>query len=128
MSKFVITGGKHLEGEIDVRGSKNATTPLLAATLLTEKPCVIDNIPLIDDVLKMLEILKSLGAGVEFLEPRKIRITAKDIDPTKIRYDLVNKLRSSVLIVGPLLARFKKIKISHPGGCVIGARPLDNHR
>jgi UDP-N-acetylglucosamine 1-carboxyvinyltransferase len=127
MSNFIINGGKHLAGEIDVRGSKNATTPILAATLLTEEPCIIDNLPLIDDVLKMLEILKGLGAEVVFLDKRKVKITAKNIDPSLIRYDLVNKLRSSVLIVGPLLARFKKIKISHPGGCVIGARPLDTH-
>lgn len=127
MAKFIINGGIPLAGEIEVRGSKNSATPLIAATLLTDKPCIIDNIPLIDDVLKMIEIVKDLGADVEFLGERKIKITAKDIDPEKIRYDLINKLRSSVLIIGPLLARFKKIKISYPGGCIIGARPLDTH-
>lgn len=126
-SKLIIKGGNKLRGEIEVRGSKNATTPILAASLLTDKECVIDNIPLIEDVFRLIEILKYLGAEVDFIGERKIRIKAKIIDPEKLTEAKVGRLRSSVLLMGPLLARFKKIKTQKPGGCLIGNRPLDAH-
>lgn len=126
-SKFVIKGGKKLSGEIDVMGSKNATTPILAATLLTSEECIIDNIPLIEDVFRLIEILKQLGAEVEFIGNKRLKIRAKDIDMEKLGNTGVRKLRSSVLLMGPLLARFGKIKIQKPGGCLIGNRPLDAH-
>lgn len=126
-SQFVIKGGKKLSGEIEVMGSKNATTPILAATLLTDKECIIDNIPLIEDVFRLIEILKYLGVKVEFIGKRKLKIRAKDIYPERLFEAGVGKLRSSVLLMGPLLARFRKITMKKPGGCLIGNRPLDAH-
>jgi len=125
--KLIIEGKNKLEGVIDIKGSKNAATPIIAATLLTSEPCVLDNIPLVDDVRKMLEIIRKMGAEVEFLEERKVKIVAKNIDPKKLDFSLVNKMRSSILLIGPLVARFGFFKIPQPGGCVIGSRPIDVH-
>ncbi len=127
MEKFIIRGGHSLSGEIEVRGAKNAATPILAACLLTKQTCTVDNLPQIGDVFRMVEIIKEMGAEVEWLSDRRVKITAKDIDPTKIRRELVGRLRSSVLLFGPLLTRSAKIKIPQPGGCLIGLRPLDTH-
>ncbi len=124
---FVVKGGKKLSGEIEVFGAKNSATPIIAATLLTKKDCYIDNIPKIKDVLAILDILKSLGSKIQWQGPRKIKISNKNINPENINQDLIGKLRSSILLIGPLLARFKKLKIAKPGGCMIGARPLDAH-
>ncbi|HEB01431.1 MAG TPA: UDP-N-acetylglucosamine 1-carboxyvinyltransferase, partial [Candidatus Portnoybacteria bacterium] len=127
MEKFIIQGGKPLQGIIEVRGAKNAATPILAACLLTKRACIIDNLPLIKDVFKMLEILESMGVEINWLGKRKIKVEAKTIDPSKMNHDLVCQLRSSILLIGPCLARFGEIKIPHPGGCIIGARPLGIH-
>jgi UDP-N-acetylglucosamine 1-carboxyvinyltransferase len=125
--KFIITGGKPLKGEIEVRGAKNAAFPIIAATLLTKEECEISNLPLIEDVFRIIEILKSMGARVSWVAERTIRVKAADVDPQKVREDLICLLRGSVLLFGPLLARFSKVKLPRPGGCVIGARPLDTH-
>ncbi len=116
-----------MEGVIDVKGSKNAATPIIAATLLTSSPCVLDNIPFIGDVKAMLEIVKGMGAQVEYIGRNRVKITAKEINPAKLNFGLVNKMRSSILLVGPLLARFGYVRMPQPGGCVIGARPIDYH-
>ena len=110
-----------------MRGSKNATTPILAAALLTREECVISNIPLIEDVFRMLEILQSMGAEVKWLGKRKISVKCENIDPTKMDTEKVKKLRSSVLLLGSLSARLDNFSLYHPGGCVIGARPLGTH-
>lgn len=127
MEAFEIWGGRKLSGEIEVRGSKNATTPILAATLLTRKTCVISNIPLIEDVFRMLEILESMGVQIKWLGKRKVSVTAKDIYPEKMNFKKVKKMRSSILLLGSLSARFDQFKIPHPGGCVIGTRPVGTH-
>jgi UDP-N-acetylglucosamine 1-carboxyvinyltransferase len=127
METFEIVGGKKLSGEIVVRGSKNATTPILAATLLTKEKCIISNIPLIEDVSRMLEILSSMGSEIRWLGERKISVKNAKIDPEKMDIETVKKLRSSVLLLGALSARFDKFKFYRPGGCVIGARPLGTH-
>ena len=128
MQKFIINGGKSLRGEIDVKGSKNATTPILSACLLTKEECVIDNIPQINDVLKMIEILQSMGVEIEWIEKGKLRIKAgDDVNPEKMDFEIVGHMRSSILLLGSLLARFKKFKIKQPGGCIIGARPVGVH-
>ena len=116
-----------MKGEIEVRGSKNAATPILAATLLTKEKCVLDNIPLIEDVLKMVKIIEKMGAEVEWLEKRKLSITAKNINPEKMDFEEVGKMRSSILLLGSLSARFPKFKMSYPGGCLIGPRPIGTH-
>lgn len=125
--KLIIEGSSKLKGNIDVRGSKNAATPIIAATLLTTKPCILDNVPLVEDVRRMLEIIEKMGGEVDFLEKRKIKIVTKNVRPEKLDFDLVKKMRSSILLIGPLLARFGFVKIPQPGGCVIGARPIDTH-
>lgn len=127
MEYFEITGGKKLKGVIEVRGSKNATTPILAATLLTREKCVISNIPLIEDVFRMIEMLESLGVKISWKGKRKIEVEAKDVDASKLDLVAVKRLRSSVLLLGALAGRLDKFKIPYPGGCVIGARPLDTH-
>ncbi len=123
---FEIEGGKKLSGEIEVRGTKNGALAILPACLLTLEPCVIKNIPLVTDVLTMIEIIKSLGAEVEWLDKRTVKIQAKDL---KIEPDdkLAKKIRASILIAGPMLVRMKEIEIAKPGGCRIGVRGLDAH-
>lgn len=127
MEYFEIIGQKKLKGSIDVRGSKNAATPILAATLLTSEECVVSNLPLIEDVFRMVEILVSMGAKIEWIEKRTLRIKNDKIDPTKMDLHAVRKMRSSILLFGSLSARFPKFKMPCPGGCVIGARPMDTH-
>lgn len=124
---FEINGGKKLKGTIEVRGSKNAATPIIAAALLTKEKCVISNMPLIEDVFRMLEILESMGARINWLGKRTVSIQCKNINPGAINFNLVKKIRSSILLLGPLAARFNNFKIYHPGGCVIGTRPVDTH-
>lgn len=127
MDKFVIQGRKPLQGEIDVRGAKNAAFPLLAATILTTEDCVISNLPLIEDVYRSIEILESMGATVEWLEERTVKVNTKDLNPANLDTELILKLRGSVLFSGPLLARFGRVDLPQPGGDVIGARPINTH-
>lgn len=116
-----------MKGSIEVRGAKNAAFPILAASLLTQKECIIENLPLIEDVFRLIEILKSMGADVSWEGERCVKIKNADIHPDQIRSDLVKLLRGSILLFGPLLARFGKANFPQPGGCVIGARPIDVH-
>ncbi|MCD5396122.1 MAG: UDP-N-acetylglucosamine 1-carboxyvinyltransferase [Candidatus Pacebacteria bacterium] len=125
--KFIIQGAKPLKGEISVVGAKNAAFPVLAASLLARKPCIIDNLPKILDVLNFIEIIKSLGAEVLWLDERKIQVRAENIQPKNLDKKLVSKLRGSVLLIGSLLANFKEIEMPQPGGCLIGARPITTH-
>ena len=127
MDVFEIEGGEPLSGEITVSGSKNATTPILAATLLTTQTCVLSNLPLIEDVFRMLEILESMGAEIEWRGKRTIAITNQNIDPEKMDVEKVKQIRSSILLFGSLAARFDSFSLYHPGGCVIGARPVGTH-
>ncbi|MDD3399796.1 MAG: UDP-N-acetylglucosamine 1-carboxyvinyltransferase [Candidatus Paceibacterota bacterium] len=124
---FVIQGDRPLRGVIEARGAKNAAFPILAASLLTKKECTIGNLPLIEDVFRIIELLKSMGAKVTWEGERRIKIKNSQIDPDQIRGDLIGLLRGSVLLFGPLLARFGNVKFPQPGGCIIGARPIDAH-
>src|SRR3989344_5576918 len=123
--KFIINGGRPLNGEIEVRGAKNAAFPILAATLLTKKECLIENMPLIEDVFRMLEILKGMGSEISWVGQRSVKIRNSEVDPAALREDIIKRLRGSVLFQGPFLARFNKMRFPTPGGCVIGARPID---
>ncbi len=127
MEVFEIQGGKKLSGTITVAGLKNAATPILAATLLTRETCVLKNIPLIEDVFRMLEILESLGAKIEWRGKHTVAITARTIDVKKIDQEIVKRLRSSIMLLGALPARADRFSIRQPGGCVIGARPVGTH-
>ena len=125
MDCLVIKGGTPLKGEVKISGAKNAALPLMAATLLTDEECVLRNLPNLSDVRFMTRILKSLGATVE-TGRGTIRVRAKKIEGFG-DYDLIRKMRGSICILGPLMGRLKEAKISMPGGCVIGARPIDLH-
>lgn len=125
--KFIIQGQKPLKGEIEVRGCKNAAGPVLAATLLTEDECIIDNLPLVEDIFNILEVLKSMGVKVENISERKVKITAKEINPEKMDFEKASKTRISVLLFGSLLPRVRSFKIPSPGGDRIGVRPISVH-
>jgi UDP-N-acetylglucosamine 1-carboxyvinyltransferase len=128
MSKYIINGGKKLKGEITVAGSKNAVLPLMAACILTEEECVITNVPGIKDVEVMAELLRGLGAMVEYDKPgKKLSIAARRITSTEPRLDLTAKLRASILLAGALLGREKKATLPSSGGDKIGLRPIDSH-
>jgi UDP-N-acetylglucosamine 1-carboxyvinyltransferase len=125
LSKYIIWPGGPLTGEVRVSVSKNAVLPILAATLLTDEPCTIRDIPLINDVQTMLELLKSFGSKIEFVD-NVLTIHPGHTD-YETSYEWVQKMRASVLVLGPLLARVGKARISLPGGCAIGTRPIDLH-
>lgn len=126
--KFIIEGGKKLEGEIEVRGSKNAAGAIIAASLLCDDDCIIDNLPLVADILNLLDILKEMGAEIDWLEKRKVKIKAGGrIDPEKINFEKFSKARTSILLIGALLPKVKEFKISRPGGDRIGVRPITTH-
>src|SRR5262245_49290308 len=125
MESLLIKGGVPLCGDVTISGAKNAVLPIMAATLLTSEPCVIRRAPNLSDVKFMGQILNWLGAQVKF-EGDTVRIQAKKIKGAG-DYDLVRKMRGSICIMGPLLGRLKKATVSLPGGCVIGARPINLH-
>jgi UDP-N-acetylglucosamine 1-carboxyvinyltransferase len=125
MDSFLIKGGTPLRGEVTVGGAKNAVLPIMAATLLTAEPCVIRRVPDLSDVQFMGEILKSLGAEVTFADGT-LTVRAAKIKGVG-DYDLIRKMRGSICILGPLLGRCGQAVVSLPGGCVIGARPIDLH-
>jgi UDP-N-acetylglucosamine 1-carboxyvinyltransferase len=126
MDKLVITGGKRLEGTVEVSGAKNASLPILAAAFLSKEKSVIKNVPQVADVFTMVKIMRSLGAKVIHA------LDTVEIDPSGVRnpvlsYKLVSTMRGSICFLGPLLARFGRAQVSFPGGCVIGPRPIDLH-
>ncbi len=125
MESLLIKGGVPLRGEVTISGAKNAVLPIMAATLLTSEPCVIRRVPNLSDVRFMGQILTWLGAQVK-LENGTVRIHAKKIKGAG-DYDLIRKMRGSICVMGPLLGRLKKATVSLPGGCVIGARPINLH-
>jgi len=128
VDSIVIRGGRALEGEVDVSGSKNAALPLLFATLLTPEPCRLRNVPALADIRTTLKVLGGLGADVTLGgEGREVTVTARALTSTEAPYDLVKTMRASFLALGPLLARFGHARVSTPGGCAIGARPVDLH-
>ncbi len=126
MSRFIVEGGVALQGEVNVSGSKNATLPILAATLLVKGQTRLHNVPDISDVHAYVKILKSLGAKVIY-ENSTLSVDATNIYPADIDSNLVKHMRSSILLLGPLLARFGEVKLEFPGGCVLGKRSVHAH-
>jgi len=126
MDKFLIKGSAKLRGQISVSGSKNSALPILIASLLTDEECIIKNVPHLKDIENTISILQYLGKKVEHKKDT-VKIKKNSHHKTDIPYDLVKKMRASFLAAGPLLARYKKTKISLPGGCAIGIRPVDIH-
>ena len=128
MQKLIIKGRKKLSGSIKISGSKNATLPILAATLLTNKVITLKNIPLVQDVFTMLNLLKFIGLNIDISKKSKtLKISSKRELKTVAPYNLLKTMRAGVLVLGPLLAKYKKAKVSLPGGCAIGARPVNLH-
>ena len=126
MDSLLIKGGKPLEGEVSVSGAKNACLPMFAAALLTDEKCVLKNVPDLSDVRFMAQIIAELGAEISNPSKGVWEICAKEISPVA-PYELVRKMRASICLLGPMSARLKRAKVSMPGGCVIGARPVDLH-
>ncbi|EPH07542.1 UDP-N-acetylglucosamine 1-carboxyvinyltransferase [Campylobacter ureolyticus ACS-301-V-Sch3b] len=127
MEYLEIVGGKKLSGEVVISGAKNAALPLIALSILAKNDLVISNLPNVVDIKTLIKLLENLGAKTEFLDNHSIKINTNSINSTKATYDIVRKMRASILVLGPLLARFGKCEVSLPGGCAIGARPIDLH-
>ena len=130
MENIVIRGGKSLSGEISISGAKNAALPLMAATLLTDEDVILQNVPALDDIVSMKALLKRLGTEISGnlgIGGSTLKLNSNSITDTEAPYEIVRKMRASVLVLGPLLARFGNARVSLPGGCAIGNRPVDIH-
>ena len=127
MDQIVIRGGRRLSGEVEIGGAKNAALPLLFASLLTPEPCRFRRLPEVVDIRTTLHLLQNLGVEVLEKADHEIRLRAREISRLEATYDLVKTMRASFLALGPLLARFGRARVSTPGGCAIGARPVDLH-
>ena len=128
MDAFVIHGGKQLNGTIRVNGSKNASLPLMAAALLSNQPVVLEGVPALADINNMKRLLTELGCQItETNSPRRMTLQSKDESAHAARYDIVRTMRASICVLGPLLARRGMARVSMPGGCSIGDRPVDLH-
>ncbi|MCA1775420.1 MAG: UDP-N-acetylglucosamine 1-carboxyvinyltransferase [Loktanella sp.] len=128
MDSIVVRGGRELNGRIDIAGAKNAALALMPATLLSEEPLTLTNTPRLSDIKTMTALLQSLGAEVTALQDGKVQVlSSHGLTSTRADYEIVRKMRASNLVLGPLLARFHEATVSLPGGCAIGARPMDIH-
>lgn len=127
MDKYIIEGGNPLKGEVSVSGAKNAALPLLTVSLMTEEDVYFDNVPNLMDIRTMVSLLEQLGKKVEWTGKNSLVIREVDSAPYEAPYDIVRKMRASIVVLGPLLARRGQAKISFPGGCAIGPRPVDLH-
>ncbi|WP_422074815.1 UDP-N-acetylglucosamine 1-carboxyvinyltransferase [Tranquillimonas rosea] len=128
MDSIIVRGNGELNGEIPIAGAKNACLTLMPATLLSDEPLTLTNAPRLSDIATMTELLRSFGAEVSALQGgRVLALSSHDLNKLTAEYDIVRKMRASILVLGPLLARFGEAKVSLPGGCAIGARPVDLH-
>jgi UDP-N-acetylglucosamine 1-carboxyvinyltransferase len=127
LDKLLITGGRKLSGTLRISGAKNSALKLLAGVLLTEEPVTLSNVPHLHDVTTMIELLGCLGADVIIDEKLRVEVAARDLQSVRAPYELVKTMRASFVVLGPLLARFGEAEVSLPGGCAIGARPVDQH-
>lgn len=127
MDKLLISGGERLSGEIRISGAKNSALPILAATLLSDAPVMVSNIPHLHDITTMFELLGCLGVTVIMNEKMKVEIDSTTLKNHTAPYDLVKRMRASILVLGPMLAKYGRARVSFPGGCAIGSRPIDLH-
>ena len=127
MDKLLIKGGKRLEGTVSMSGAKNAALPILAGTLLTTEPVTIRNVPHLKDVATTITLLQSMGAQAKFDEKLNVEVDGNAITERRAPYELVKTMRASILVLGPLVARFGEADVSLPGGCAIGTRPVNLH-
>lgn len=124
---LVINGGGLLEGEVNISGAKNSALPILAACILGTEEIILDAVPALKDVEIMLEVLRHLGSKVEYIDKDTVKIDSSNVNTCETPYELMDKMRASFVVMGPLLSRFKKAYTKAPGGCNIGARPIDLH-
>ncbi|WP_297281200.1 UDP-N-acetylglucosamine 1-carboxyvinyltransferase [uncultured Anaerococcus sp.] len=124
---LVINGGGPLEGEVNISGAKNSALPILAACILGTEEIILDAVPALKDVEIMLEVLRHLGSKVEYIDKDTVKIDSSNVNTCETPYELMDKMRASFVVMGPLLSRFKKAYTKAPGGCNIGARPIDLH-
>ncbi len=127
MEQYVIKGGTPLKGEVDIYGAKNAALALIPAAILTEEPVIINNLPDVSDINVLLEAISQIGAKVERISRHKVKIIGKTVNSHQVDYDYISKIRASYYLLGALLGRFHNAEVAMPGGCVIGARPIDQH-
>ncbi len=127
MDKFIINGGKKLHGEVEISGAKNAALAIIPAVMLCDEPCVLENVPAINDVSISLQILRELGADVRFIDRTTISIDPRMIQDMPVPYELARKMRASYYFLATLLSRFKHARVPMPGGCDLGDRPMDQH-
>jgi UDP-N-acetylglucosamine 1-carboxyvinyltransferase len=127
MDKLLIKGGTPLYGEIYASGAKNSALPILAASLLSDSPVTVGNLPHLNDVTTMLELLGSMGVGVMLSDEMEVQVDTSSIKSLDARYELVKTMRASILVLGPLLARYQEANVALPGGCAIGSRPVNLH-
>ena len=127
MDKLLIRGGSPLNGEIYASGAKNSALPILAASLLADSPLKVGNLPHLNDVTTMLELLGSMGVDVMLTDEMEVQVDTSNIQNLNARYELVKTMRASILVLGPLLARFQQASVALPGGCAIGSRPVNLH-
>ena len=127
MEKLLIKGGNPLSGRIECSGAKNAALPMIASTILCEEEVILKNLPYLQDITTMFELLGSMGADIILNENMDFTITSKNLQDIEARYELVKTMRASILVLGPLVAKYGKAKIALPGGCAIGSRPVNYH-
>ena len=127
MDKLLIRGGSKLFGEIYASGAKNSALPILAASLLADTPLRVGNLPHLNDVTTMLELLGSMGVDVMLSDEMEVQVDTSNIKNLNARYELVKTMRASILVLGPLLAKFQRATVALPGGCAIGSRPVNLH-
>ncbi len=127
MEKLLIRGGNQLSGKITCSGAKNAALPMIASTILSDEKVTLRNLPYLQDITTMFELLGSMGSDIMLDENMNFTIESKDLKDTEARYELVKTMRASILVLGPLVAKYGKAKIALPGGCAIGSRPVNYH-
>ena len=127
MDKLLIKGGASLNGEIYASGAKNSALPILAASLLSDSTVTVGNLPHLNDVTTMLELLGSMGVDVMLSDDMEVQVDTSSIKNLDARYELVKTMRASILVLGPLLARYQEATVALPGGCAIGSRPVNLH-
>ena len=126
MDKVLITGGKRLQGEVEISGAKNSALPIIASSILSADECILSNVPLLKDIQTIKKLLECMGARIK-REGDTLAVNAKDLKSCEAPYELVKTMRASVLVLGPLVARFGEARVSLPGGCAIGTRPINLH-
>ena len=127
MTKYVISGGKPLHGEVEISGAKNAAVAILPAALLVDGVCRIENVPNISDVTMILGIMRDLGANVRMINQTTVELDCSHVYKQNVPYELARQIRASYYLIGALLGRFGRAEVPPPGGCDLGVRPIDQH-